>query len=65
MTHEAFGYVTGLMEDEWGYINVDELADLRFHGIPAIEIDRFFKPMRTNVAIMQEANFGGHTKLPT
>lgn len=52
------------MEDEWGYINVDELADLRFHGVPAIEIDRFFKPMRSSVALMEEPNFVGHTSLP-
>lgn len=52
------------MEDEWGYISVDELADLRFHGVPAIEIDRFFKPMRSSVALMEEPSFVGHTSLP-
>lgn len=52
------------MEDEWGYISVDELSDLRFHGVPAIEIDRYFKPMRTNVALMEEPNFVGQTSLP-
>jgi hypothetical protein len=52
------------MEDEWGYISVNELADLRFHGVPAIEIDRYFEPMRSNVALMEEPNFVGHTSLP-
>ena len=52
------------MEDEWGYISVDELAALCFHGVPAIEIDRYFKPMRSNVALMVEPNFVGNTSLP-
>lgn len=52
------------MEDEWGYISVDELTDLRFHGVPAIEIDCYFKPVRSNVALMDAHNFMGQTSLP-
>lgn len=43
-TRMAFGYVTGLASDEWGYIPVDELMTLRWHGIPRIEIDQYFDP---------------------
>lgn len=52
------------MEDEWGYVSIDELADLRFHGVPAIEIDRYFKPMRSNIALMEEPRYTTHTSLP-
>ena len=38
----AFGYVTGLFEDEWGYISIDELTDITWNGVPRIEIDRYF-----------------------
>jgi hypothetical protein len=29
---------------EWGYISLDELEQLRFLGIPRIEIDKSFEP---------------------
>ena len=41
----AFGYVTGLGTDEWGYVSIDELAAIRFAGgVPSIEVDLFFAP---------------------
>ncbi len=40
----AFGYVSGLFQDEWGNVSVKELASLRFRGIPRIECDLYFKP---------------------
>ena len=60
----AFGYVTGLAEDEWGYISIDELADLAFHGVPMIEIDRHHKPVPTNIALMEEPRHVEKTSLP-
>lgn len=39
----AFGYVTGLGGDEWGYISVQELAEFKKHGLYPIEIDRHFE----------------------
>ncbi len=41
-----FCYVTGLVEDEWGYTSVRELAELtlRKTGTPFIEVDRHFTP---------------------
>ena len=60
----AFGYVTGLAEDEWGYISIDELANLTFHGVPMIEIDRHHKPVPTNIALMVEPKFTDKTSLP-
>lgn len=60
----AFGYVTWLIEDEWGYISIDELADLTFHGVPMIEIDRHHKPVATNIALMEEPHFVQKTSLP-
>lgn len=43
---QAFGYVTGLGGDEWGYISIRELAELTLRGthVPHIEIDRYFEP---------------------
>ena len=43
-SHLAYGYVTGLDFDEWGTVSIDELMELRFHGIPRVEIDRSFAP---------------------
>ena len=48
----AFGYVTGLFEDEWGYISIDELTDITWNGVPRIEIDRYFNPSVTNIVAM-------------
>ena len=41
---QAFGYVTGLMEDEWGYVYIPELEDLEHptFKIPRIERDLYF-----------------------
>jgi hypothetical protein len=41
--HIAFGYVTWLAYDEWGSVSIDELMELTWHGIPRIEIDRYFQ----------------------
>ncbi len=49
----AFGYVTGMAYDEWGYVSIDELAELRWNGIPRIEVDLYFKPTR-----FSEIDFG-------
>ena len=42
----AFGYVTGLGGDEWGYICIGELASVFLGGseVPLIEVDLHFKP---------------------
>lgn len=44
----AFGYVTGLGGDEWGYVCIGELASVYLGGsdLPAIEVDLHFKPTR-------------------
>jgi hypothetical protein len=47
----AFGYVTGLAFDEWGTVSIDELMALRWLGIPRIEIDRYFCPVRASMII--------------
>ena len=42
----AFGYVTGLCEDEWGYVCISELEALHIGGsIPRIECDLHFDPV--------------------
>lgn len=40
----AFGYVTGLVADEWGYVSISELEEIKhpFFGIPRIERDLYF-----------------------
>ena len=42
----AFGYVTGLIEDEWGYVSLEELEAIKdkSFGIPRIERDLYFEP---------------------
>lgn len=60
----AFGYVTGLAVDEWGYISIDELADLMFHGVPMIEIDRYHKSVASNIALMEAPQYVDKTSLP-
>lgn len=48
----AFGYVEGLIPepycDEWGYINIEELASLKpsYFAIERIVVDKFFQPIR-------------------
>jgi len=45
-TKNAFGFVTGMTADEWGYIHIPELENLvhqRF-GIPRVERDLYFDP---------------------
>jgi hypothetical protein len=41
----AFCYVTGMACDEWGSLSLDEVAELRWNGIPRIEVDRGFTPI--------------------
>lgn len=42
----AFGYVTGLVEDEWGYVSISELEALRlFDEVPRIVCDVHFEPI--------------------
>ena len=39
----AFGYVTGLAYDEWGYISLNELESIMHSsGLPRIERDIYF-----------------------
>jgi hypothetical protein len=45
LENTAFGYVTGLTYDEWGYISLNELENIRHSsGIPRIERDIYFSP---------------------
>jgi Protein of unknown function (DUF2958) len=42
----AFGYVTGLHVDEWGYVAISELEALYIgDSIPRIECDLHFEPV--------------------
>jgi Protein of unknown function (DUF2958) len=42
----AFGYVTGLTEDEWGYIAISDLEAMHIGGsIKRIECDLHFQPI--------------------
>jgi hypothetical protein len=40
----AFGYVTGLIQDEWGYLSIEELEGINHDqlGVPRIERDLYF-----------------------
>ena len=51
----AFGFVTGLAEDEWGYVSIDELAALHLAGcVPRIECDLHFQPVAFSKLKIQE-----------
>lgn len=52
----AFGYVTGLGGDEWGYISLREIAalTLRKTGLPQIEIDLHFTPQNFRTLKLSE-----------
>jgi hypothetical protein len=45
-THQFFGLVTVNGESEWGYFSLDELTEVKFHGIPAVERDLHFNPTK-------------------
>jgi hypothetical protein len=51
-TGEAFGYVTGMSEDEWGSVDLNELAAVRGPLGLGIERDLHFspKPLREALA---------------
>ena len=42
-TRIAFGYVTGLAEDEWGSISIDEIENVKLPFGLKIERDLYFK----------------------
>jgi len=43
-TKVAFGYVTGMTEDEWGYISLKEISSVRVRYGLGIERDLGFTP---------------------
>lgn len=45
-TRIAFGYVTGLCEDEWGSISIEELENVNLPFGLKIERDLYFKEQR-------------------
>lgn len=50
--NNAFGYVTGLSHDEWGYVSLTELENIMHSsGIPRIERDLYFTPCKINEII--------------
>jgi len=57
MDHEdkdtLFCYVTGLSDDELGYVSLAELASLRKYGAPAIERDRHWDRKTTLGQVMR------------
>ncbi|MFK5949640.1 MAG: DUF2958 domain-containing protein [Methylococcales bacterium] len=46
LENNAFGYVTGLYEDEWGYISLEELESIHHPtlDVPRIVRDLYFIP---------------------
>lgn len=38
----AFGYVTGLTYDEWGYISIPELQEVKLANVFSVEVDLHF-----------------------
>ncbi|WP_342619781.1 DUF2958 domain-containing protein [Rhodoferax sp. GW822-FHT02A01] len=48
VTMIAFGYVTGLAYDEWGYVSIRELLEAKIADTFSIMIDPMFKPMKVS-----------------
>lgn len=46
VTFEAYGYVMGLGDDEWGYFSIAELLKVKLAGVFSIELDLAFNPTR-------------------
>ena len=45
--NSAFGYVTGLYEDEWGYVSLTELESIMLAAqVPRIERDKYFESVK-------------------
>lgn len=44
ITFKAFGYVTGMGVDEWGYFSVSELFEVKIAGVFSIDVDLYFSP---------------------
>ena len=42
----AFGYVTGMFEDEWGYVSINELRNIRGPFGLYVERDTSFTPKK-------------------
>ncbi|WP_164483718.1 MULTISPECIES: DUF2958 domain-containing protein [unclassified Polaromonas] len=42
ITFEAFGYVSGMDVDEWGYFSVAELLEVKVAGVFSIEVSLHF-----------------------
>ncbi|MBU3914820.1 DUF2958 domain-containing protein [bacterium] len=57
-TLTAFGYVTGLGFDEWGYIYIPELEEIKHLEIPRIERDINFKPKPISQVLKKGGNNG-------
>lgn len=54
-TDIAFGFVTGLGADEWGYVSISELEALHLCGsVPRIECDLLFSPIAFSKLSVQE-----------
>lgn len=53
----AFGYVTGLAYDEWGYVSLKELEEIRhpFFKVNRIERDLYFVQRRFSALGLKEA----------
>lgn len=43
VTQIAFGYVKGLMHDEWGYISIPELQSVKLANVFSVEVDLYFE----------------------
>lgn len=50
----AFGYVTGLFEDEWGYVSLKELQAIQGPYGLYIERDKWFTPTRFSELKLKE-----------
>jgi hypothetical protein len=57
----AFGYVTGMSCDEWGYIHIPELEKIKHLSIPRIERDLYFnqKPISEFVPELGKGDYNG------
>jgi hypothetical protein len=55
-TKNAFGYVTGLQEDEFWYISVLELENTKINNIWEVERDLFFRATSLKSLVSEKEN---------
>lgn len=56
-TKLCYGYVTGMLDNKWGYFSIEELEAIRLPYGKHIERDDYFDVVNLDAFLIREANF--------